>query len=274
MSANTAAREPVAALLAEEWAGIIALGAELDEAAWATPTDLPGWTAKDCLSHMVGTELALLGTPVPDVAVDHLTHVTSPFAAAMEVWVEARRSTPGADVLAEFVDATDRRLAAFDTMDEQAWSKLGWSPVGEAPYRVFMEVRVFDCWMHEQDIRRAVGRPGNLGSAPAALSLDRIGTSLGFVIGKRAGAPEGSTIVIDVTGPIPRTFAIEVTDRARPVDTGPDNPTVRITTDNEVLCALGGGRWDAERAMATDRVAVEGDTDLGSRIVAGMATTP
>ena len=274
MNPNTSGREPVAVLLAEEWAAIAALGAELDEAAWATPTDLPGWTAKDCLSHMSGTELALLGTPAPEVAVDHLEHVTSPFAAAMETWVEARRATPGADVLAEFVDATQRRLAVFDAMDEEAWAKPGWSPVGEVPYRTFMEVRVFDCWMHDQDIRRAVGRPGNLESPVAALSLDRVGASLGFVVGKRAGAPEGSTVVVEVTGPVARTFAIEVTDRARPTDTVPAEPTVRIVTDSEVLCALGGGRWDAEQATATGRVTVEGDLALGGRILAGMATTP
>ncbi len=58
--------------LADEWAAIAALGAELNEDDWNAPSDLPGWTAKDCLSHMVGSELMLLGEPAPEVSVDHL----------------------------------------------------------------------------------------------------------------------------------------------------------------------------------------------------------
>ena len=266
--------EPVVRQLADEWAAIAALGAELDEDDWATPTDLPGWTAKDCLSHMVGSELMLLGEPAPDVPVDHLPHVANGFAAMIEVWVEARRPVPGAEVLAEFADATRRRLEVLGAMDDEAFATVGWSPVGEVPYRTFMEVRVFDCWMHDQDIRRAVGRPGGLDSPAAALSVGRIGAGLGFVVGKRAAAPEGSTIVVEVAGTPPRTFALEVSGRARALDEPPAEPTVTIATDTEVFCALGGGRWDAARALDSGRITVAGDTALAQRILAGMAITP
>lgn len=268
----TTGNEPVLGLLAAEWAAIGDLAATLSDDDWERPSDLPGWTAKDCLSHMVGTELSLLGEPAPDVAVDHLPHVTSPFAVMLEVWVEARRGVPGSEVVAEFGDATRRRLDVLGAMGEDDWSRVGWSPVGEVPYRTFMEVRVFDCWMHEQDIRRAVGHPGGLDTDPAALSLGRIGDGLGFVVGKRAGAPEGTTVVVEVTGPRARTWSLEVTDRARLVDTVPSDPTVRLRTDLETLCALGGGRWD--RPRAADRVEITGDTELAGRILDGMAITP
>jgi uncharacterized protein (TIGR03083 family) len=267
------AREPVLDLLETVWNSMAALGAELDEHDWATPSELPGWTAKDCLSHMAGTERSLLGEPSPEVSVDHLAHVTSPFAAMLEVWVEARRDASGAEVLAEFVDATTRRVAALAAFSEQDWAKVGWSPVGEVPYRTFMEVRVFDCWMHEQDIRRVVGRPGGI-TAGAELSLDRVGAGLGFVVGKRASAPDGSTIVVEVTGAYPRTFALAVDERAQVLDAAPSDPTVRITTDLEAFCALGGGRWSGQRARAEGRVSITGDLDLGHRIVDGMAITP
>jgi len=266
--------EPVVRQLADEWAAIAAFGAELGEEDWNAPTDLPGWTAKDCLSHMVGSELMLLGEPAPEVSVDHLEHVTNPFGAMIEVWVEARRSVPSSDVLDEFADATRRRLEVLNAMDDDAFSTVGWSPVGEVPYREFMEVRVFDCWMHEQDMRRAVGRPGGLDSPGAAVSVGRIGASLGFVVGKRAQAPDGTTVVVEVDGTPARTFALRVEGRATPLDEPPDNPTVTIRTDTEVFCALGGGRWDAARALEAGRVTVVGDEDLAGRILAGMATTP
>lgn len=267
--------DPVVGLLAAEWAAIAEVGAGLTEAQWDTSTDLPGWTAKDCLSHMSGTELALLGEPAPQVSVDHLDHVTSGFSAALEVWVEARRGVPATDVLTEFTDATRRRLEVLSGLSDDEWNRLGWSPVGEAPYRTFMHVRVFDCWMHEQDIRRAVGVPGGLDTDAAALSLDRMLATLGFVIGKRAGAPEGSTVTVTVTGPHPRTVSLNVTGgRAQVTDNVPVAPTVTITTDIETFCALGGGRWQGSDCVASGQVTLTGDTDLGRRIVESLATTP
>ena len=265
--------EQITGQLATVWASITELGSGLNEADWDTPTDLPGWTAKDCLSHMAGTEAMLLGEPVPDVSVDHIPHVTSSFIAMMEVPVEARRATPAAKVMAEFVDVTNRRLAVLAAMSEEEWSTPGWSPVGEVPYATFMEVRVFDCWMHDQDIRRAVGRPGGI-NVGAEVSLGRIELGLGFVVGKRAGAPDGTSVVFEVTGPYPRTYAVVVDGRAGLTDDIPTDPTVRITTDLEVLTALGGGRWSGERAMDTGRVTVAGDNELAGRVLSGMAITP
>lgn len=265
--------ERITGQLATVWASITELGSGLNEADWDTPTDLPGWTAKDCLSHMAGTEAMLLGEPVPDVSVDHIPRVTSPFIAMMEVPVEARRATPAAKVMAEFVDVTNRRLAVLAAMSEEEWSTPGWSPVGEVPYATFMEVRVFDCWMHDQDIRRAVGRPGGI-NVGAEVSLGRIELGLGFIVGKRAGAPDGTSVVFEVTGPYPRTYAVVVDGRAGLTDDIPTDPTVRITTDLEVFTALGGGRWSGERAMDTGRVTVAGDNELAGRILSGMAITP
>jgi uncharacterized protein (TIGR03083 family) len=266
-------REPVLELLETVWTSIAELGATLTEDEWATPSELPGWTAKDCLSHMAGTELALLGEPVPTVAVDHLPHVTSPFATMIEVWVEAWRDRSGAEVLGEFLDATRRRIEAMDAFTEEDWSRPSWSPVGEVPYRTFMDVRVFDCWMHEQDIRRAVHRPGGM-HAGADLSLGRLGNTLGFVIGKRAAAPEGSTVVVEVTGPYPRTFAVGVEGRAQMLDAPPSDPTVRLSMDLETFSALCGGRWSSERALAEGRVEIAGNAELADRILGGLATTP
>ena len=39
------------------------LGDGLTDVQWDTPTCLPGWTVKDALVHMGGTEAMLLGEP-------------------------------------------------------------------------------------------------------------------------------------------------------------------------------------------------------------------
>ena len=67
-----------------------------------------------------------------------------------------------------------------------------------------MRIRTFDCWLHEQDIRDAVGRPGGEDGAAAALALDEMTSAIGYVVGKKAGAPQGSRVRFDLTGPAAR----------------------------------------------------------------------
>ena len=66
------------------------------------PTCLPGWTVRDQLSHLTGTEEMLAGLPTPDVDVSHLAHLRNDIARANEAWIESRRALPGAEVLTAF----------------------------------------------------------------------------------------------------------------------------------------------------------------------------
>ena len=112
-------------------------------------------------------------------------------------------------------------------MSAEEWDREGFTPEGPGPYRQFMEIRVFDCWFHDQDIREALGRPGFVDGPVADLSIGRIpGKALGYVVGKKAGAPPGSTVVFEVTGTPPIIAAIEVPPegRARLLDVAPDAP--------------------------------------------------
>ena len=69
--------------------------------------------------------------------------------------------------------------------------------------------------MHEQDVRRAVGRPGGMDTAPARHTAEYLAESLGYVLGKKVGAPTGTSLVLDMEGSAP--FAFEVDDeRPRP----------------------------------------------------------
>ena len=137
--------------------------------------------------------------------------------------------------------------------------------------RDFMHIRIFDCWVHEQDIRRAVGRPGHLDGPVAEHSVGRIATALPFVVGKKAQAPNGVTVVFAVTGAAGRTLSIGVEGgRARVLDMPPTNPTVRLTMDVETLNCLGCGRWDPGHVLSTGKVQITGDQGLGETIVRQM----
>ncbi|GIU87001.1 MAG: hypothetical protein KatS3mg009_1516 [Acidimicrobiia bacterium] len=139
-----------------------------------------------------------------------------------------------------------------------------------------MAIRVFDCWYHDQDVREALGRPGFLDGPVADFAVARIPPrGLPFVVGKKAAAPAGTTVVFEVTGASPLVAAVGVPPEGRAVllDDVPADPTVRATMDRRTFTRLAGGRWAGARALAEGRVRIEGDEALGRRVVEQMAYT-
>jgi uncharacterized protein (TIGR03083 family) len=264
--------EPVIELLATEWAAIDELCRDLAPEDWDRPTDCPGWSVRDQISHIIGTERMLLGDERPPAAPGG-AHVRNPIGESNEAWVEARRTRPGPEVLDEMREVTAARLEALRSMTTEEFDREGFTPEGPGPYRAFMEIRLFDCWEHEQDIRRAVGRPGHLDGPIAAMAVAKVAAAAGYVVGKKAAAPEGSSVVFEVHGPVELTVPVLVEGRARILDDAPPDPTVRIRLDAEAYNALGCGRWSGEQAMSTGRVTLEGDDELGRRVVDNMAFT-
>jgi uncharacterized protein (TIGR03083 family) len=261
--------------LATVWSSIAGLCADFTAEQWALPTDCPGWSVQDNVAHIEGTESWLLGRPGPDPAPAGLAHVQNAIGEINEAWVESRRRWPGDKVLAAFVEVTDARIKALRAMTDEELDAPSVSPIGEVPYATFMNLRVMDCWVHEQDIRRAVGRPGHLEGEAVDAAIDRLAASFPFVVGKRVAPPDGTTVVLDMAGPAGRTLAVEVRGgRAVPAQPVPAAPTVRLDTDAETYACLVCGRWTGEQAQARGRVRVSGDSTLGEEILAHMATIP
>jgi uncharacterized protein (TIGR03083 family) len=180
------------------------------------------------------------------------------------------RSLPPADVLARWREVSAQRVDQLRSAPPERFDELGPSPVGQVPYREFMAVRVMDCWSHEQDIRRAVGKPGHRAGPIVEHSLDRFVSGMPFVVGKKAGAPDGTSVVFELSGDAPRTIAVTVADgRAKVVDGAP-SPTVRLAMDVETWWCLCLGRWDGPTVRAKGLVTIEGDRALGEKVVDSM----
>ncbi|HVM65045.1 MAG TPA: maleylpyruvate isomerase family mycothiol-dependent enzyme [Acidimicrobiales bacterium] len=254
--------------LAEVWSSLASLGDTLTAAEWAAPTECPGWTVKDQYAHMIGTESALLGEHGPEPV--PAPHAKNPMGELNEGWVARWRPHAGPEVLAAFRDVTDRRLAALRAMTPEDWAASIPTPVGPGTYASFMEIRVFDCWVHEQDVRRAVGKPGHLDGPVAELAMARVTGSFGFVVGKRVGPPDGSSVEVALAAPLAHTMAV-VMEGGRAQPSAPrEGPTVRIRTDGETWLRLGTGRVDASAA----EVAYDGDRSLGVAVVEQLTITP
>jgi uncharacterized protein (TIGR03083 family) len=265
---------PVVAELAETWASLLALGGSLADDDWDRPTDCPGWSVRDQYSHVIGLESGLLGRPAPAAPEAVGDHVRNELGRSNEAEVLARRDRSGPEVLAELAQVTEARLAALRAMTDDDFAVETPSPVGRGTYEDFMAVRVFDCWVHEQDVRRAVGRPGHLSGAAVDRSVAAAVAVTPYIVGKRAGVPDGATVAFDVTGATARRWAVAVDGgRARPVPEVPVDPTTRISADVGTFMALACGRIDPDAQLATRAVTVHGDQEVGTAVVRNLGYT-
>ena len=254
------------------WASTAALGDELDETEWKQPSECPGWTVQDNLVHLTALERFILGDPLPSEDVpDDLPHVKNDIGKANERWIESRRSWTGADALAEFRAATGARIEQLRGLDDAGFAADSWTPMGPGTVADLLRFRIFDSWVHEQDMRRAVHREGNLASASARQTQTMIVDAMPFVVGKKVAPPDGSTVVFSVTEPLPREFAILMLDgRAGLFDEIPADPTARLTMSWVTFERLACGRVQPALCIDAHEVRFDGDADLGRRVVAEM----
>jgi len=134
-----------------------------------------------------------------------------------------------------------------------------------------MQIRIFDCWMHEQDVRTAVQHPGNESGDVAERALDEVVLALGYIVGKRGRAPDGSSVLIRLTGPVERELAVQVDGRARVVEAIEGAPTATLTLSSTLFMRLAGGREYAETALG--RIDLGGDQALALQLAANLAYT-
>jgi putative sterol carrier protein len=135
-----------------------------------------------------------------------------------------------------------------------------------------MEVRAFDSWVHEQDARRALDRPGGCGNAASAISLGRVEGAMPFVVGKKAACGDGTAVRFEIAGPgdDARAFTIAVEgSRARAVDEDV-TPTVVLSISSLDFLRLGCGRATAAQVEAAGGIAMEGDAAVGRQVLGAM----
>lgn len=250
------------------WRSIDELCSTLSPEDWATPTGCPGWSVQDNISHLIDYEAGALGRPRPEHRPADLSHTRNAMGESNEVGVDLRRSWPAQRMLEEFRDVTAARLAQLRGLTGDDLAREIATPAGPGTVADMLSLRVMDTWSHEQDIRRALDRPGHVDGPAAAEAVAYFARFLPIVVGKRAAAPDGSSVVIEV-GDLHRS-AIEVTGgRARVVEQEPEAATVTLSVPPATFAALVGGRADTP-----EDVVIGGDDALGRAIVANLGIMP
>ena len=252
---------------------VLELVRHLDDDELAAATDLPGWSVRDIVAHLAHLESELAGGDRVLAGDDAIPAdaLGDPFRAYTEKGVAARRDRPWSELLVELEEAVARlraTLAADPPPDPPAsFPRPGtsWEPL--------LRDRTFDYWMHEQDIRRAVGRPGGWDSLGAEVTVRQFRAALPFVVGKKVRPPAGTAIAWTVTRPggvDDVTITMGEDGRARPVEQSAADADVRVSMSVEDFVLACGGRRPPDELDAT----VDGDAALGQAVLAAMSVTP
>jgi uncharacterized protein (TIGR03083 family) len=257
------------------WQAIEDVTALLDDVPpglWRLPTDLPGWTVRDVVAHLAHLEAVLAGAPEETIEFEPPAHVTGLMDYYTEQGVVARREHTAAQLLTELRTSATARYGQL--LEDPPTNGADHPPhiFGGVPWdwNTLLRNRPLDVWMHEQDIRRAIDRPGGQDSPAARHTVEYLAASLPMVLAKRVAAPVGTTVVLRIAGHAPIGVAVNAQGRGVRLLEVPADPTARIVTDPESFIRLAGGRTPPP----PEAVALSGDLDLAERIIAHSAVTP
>lgn len=265
------------AAYADTSGSVLALAEGLGPGEEDLPTDCPGWTVLDQVRHVLSVEGMLLGEPMPDVDVTGHAHVRHDFGALVEKYLEGRRGRSADRVVEELRTTREARLAALTAPGLTLESPAD-GPFGRTSLGALLELRTFDIWTHEQDLREALDRPGGLGTAAASVALARTLQALPKAIAASGAVRAGDTTAVTVTGPVSASSVLgwhEVDGRLRglPAD-GSAVPVdaLRVEADTRAFARLTAGRWTAERFAEQARLG--GDAEALARLLPALAITP
>jgi len=252
--------------LDDAWDQLRGLGVGLDARAWRTTTECPGWSVQDQYAHIAGFEHQLLGDPPPDHEPVLGTHVKNVIGEMNERWVDWYRQRPGIEVLEDFDAVTAARMAQLRAYSASDFAADSWTPAGPGAVRDLLGFRIFDAWVHSQDVRRALRVPGGFRGAAAQRSMTMIAGFVPFVVGKLVAPPEGTLVRISVTDVPEYGTAVRIVNGRGVPDTTPDDADVGITLDADTLVRLATGRGDPYMMIA-GRVVFDGDATIGRAVV-------
>lgn len=237
----------------------------LDDDQWAVASLCPAWDVRGVVGHLGGVEHMLLGAE-PGSMTESI-----PFAAVGE-WLASVEGLSNADFLARYRETVDGRRAELAGFTDEQLERPSLTPVGPGTYGRFMAIRVFDYWVHEQDMRVPLGLPGHESGPAAEMAIDEIHRSLPYIVGKKIGLPDGMSITFQLTGPVSRTMHLRVDGRAGLVETL-ESADVTLSADSTTFALLACGRIDPAGPIDDGRVTWTGPDEWGERAARNLAFT-
>lgn len=251
--------------LEQSYDAVESLSSRLNNDHWQAQSLCPDWDMRGVVAHLGMMERVMTGwLPASAEEAPPLDRIGPYFEEAAVLDDKA--------FAARIADIFTERRADLSRLQEQDLDRPSWSPIGPRSYGGFLEMRIFDFWVHERDITTPLGWRSDDGGARAEIALGQVESSIGYIVGKKIGLPDGSSIVFHLTGPIKRDISVVVAGRAKAVDQVP-HPTVELTTDTVTFIQLAAGRIDPQAQIDAGTVTWTGNDELGERAAKNLRFT-
>jgi uncharacterized protein (TIGR03083 family) len=245
-----------------------ALLRDLSPGDWQRPTVCPGWRVHDVVAHVVHDQLRKLsGTrdrhagpgPQPGETLPAWLHRTN-----QEFVDVARHWSP--PVLTGLLSHLGPRLdQLWGSLDMgQAGQPVSWAaPDVPAPAWLDVAREYTEYWVHQQQVRDAVGRPGAEGEQLAVPVTDTFLRAVPYAL-RHLTPADGTCLAIEVTGPGSGAWTVCRRDRTWVIDRGtPDQrPAAQLRLSSDCLWRVATRGITVE--AAEQQAAITGDRELAA----------
>jgi uncharacterized protein (TIGR03083 family) len=249
----------------------------LDPAQWSRPTACALWSVKDIVAHLLDSCLRRLSygrdclDPTPDRPIESYPDLVGYLNQLNATWVTAtRRLSP--PVLMDLMDLAEPQLHRyFETLDPHAPATFGVAWAGEETSPNWFDTarEYTERWLHQQQIREAVGAPGLVGRQWLHPALDVFVRALPFTY-RSVPADPGTSLQLEIRGEAGGVWTLARGDAEWTLLAGSNRETAsRVSLDQDTAWRLFSKGLSAEQASRAIRI--EGDIDLGRPVLGTLA---
>ena len=244
---------------------------------WNRPTACALWSVKDIAAHLLDTSVRRLSfgrdrlDPTPDIPITTYADLVAYLNRLNADWVAAsRRLSPA--VMIDLLDFTAGQVHAFfQTLDPHsaALFPVTWAGEDVSPNWFDIGREYTERWLHQQQIREAVGAPGL--TAPAWLhpTLDIFVRALPHTYRNVKAAP-GASVRFDIRGEAGGVWTLVRSPARWELFKGSDPaPAAAVGLDQETAWKLFSKGLD--RVSARSRIELRGDAVLGETVLGSLA---
>jgi uncharacterized protein (TIGR03083 family) len=244
---------------------------------WGKPTACALWSVKDIVAHLLDTALRRLSygrdrlEPVPDQPIASYAELVSYLNRLNAEWVTAaRRLSPR--VLMDMLDLTAAQLYTFfRALDPHAPARFGVAWAGEETSPNWFDIgrEYTERWLHQQQIREAVGAPALTARRWLYPTLDIFVRALPFTY-RDVKSEVGRSLQIEIRGQAGGVWTLtRAADEWRLFAGSDGSATARVTLSQETAWKLFSKGLSLEQARRS--VSLDGDLHLGQPMLGALA---
>jgi uncharacterized protein (TIGR03083 family) len=244
---------------------------------WNKPTACALWSVKDIVAHLLDSCLRRLSfgrdglNPVPDRPIRNYGDLVAYLNELNAQWITAtRRLSPG--VLMDLMQLAEPQLHQhFISLDPEGPARFGVAWAGEEQSANWFDVgrEYTERWLHQQQIREAVGAPGLVAREWLHPALDVFLRALPHSY-RQVTAETGSSVTVDIQGDAGGVWTLARGPAGWTLLVGRDpGARARVSLDQETAWKLFSKGLSSDEAGR--RIVIQGDPSLGRPLLGTLA---